>query len=156
MEDDSFVMFGSVVKHIERIEKVMGPDMAYNVYKAVKDYGIYNITPPEDDEIWVYGGLEQVFISIDAAKNRRRKQKANGSKGGREQVYNRNEITRLKQQGLTNKQVAEEIGCSEKTVERNNVLNRQNGHNLNVNDNVNINDNVKERLHQGYRGEELI
>lgn len=39
------------------------------------------------------------------------------------------EITALKSQGMTNKEVAAVLGCSEKTVQRANVANRQKGHN---------------------------
>ena len=38
------------------------------------------------------------------------------------------EIAALKSQGMTNKEVAA-LGCSEKTVQRANVANRQKGHN---------------------------
>ena len=32
--------------------------------RAVIEYGLYDIVPPEDDEVWMYG-LEQTITSID-------------------------------------------------------------------------------------------
>lgn len=107
--------------------------------------------------------MQQAKVGIDNAKARYNKATENGKKGGRAKQFKDEEITALKSQGMTNKEVAAALGCSEKTVQRANVANRQNGQNIytdntdkkdttentdktdtdiqNLNKNININNN---------------
>lgn len=104
--------------------------------------------------------LQQARIGIDKAKTRYNQATENGKKGGKAKQFDDNEILKLKAEGMTNKQVAAALGCSEKTVQRANVANRQNGQNQhtdktdikeetdktdtdrqNLNNNININNN---------------
>lgn len=101
--------------------------------------------------------LQQAHVGIDKAKEKYIKSIENGTKGGRIKQFDDEKILELKLQGLTNKQVAKIIGCSEKTVQRANVAHRQNGQtqtkdiqNLNINNNTNINNNKQ------YKEEESV
>lgn len=86
--------------------------------RAVIEYGLYDIVPPEDDEVWMYG-LEQTITSIDAAKGRREKNQEDGSKGGRPAVrFERELIEQKKQELKTWKAVAEFLGIDEKTLRK--------------------------------------
>ena len=64
--------------------------------------------------------------NINSAKDRYAKAVENGKKGGRPTEINIEHIQELKDSGLTNKQIATELGCSTRTVERANRQNRQN------------------------------
>lgn len=117
----------------------------------------------EGDNIFIKMIMQQAKIGIDKAQARYNKATENGKKGGRTKQFKDEEITALKSQGMTNKEVAAVLGCSEKTVQRANVANRQNGqntktditdksketdktdtdrHNLNNNININSNSNI--------------
>ena len=117
----------------------------------------------EGDNIFIKMILQQAMIGIDKAKSRYNKATENGKKGGRAKQFKDEEIIALKSQGMTNIEVAAALGCSEKTVQRANVANRQNGQNIytdntdkkdikentdktdtdrhNLNNNININSN---------------
>lgn len=114
----------------------------------------------EGDNIFIKMIMQQAKIGIDKAQARYNKATENGKKGGRTKQFKDEEITALKSQGMTNKEVAAALGCSEKTVQRANVANRQNGQNTqtditdksketdktdtdrhNLNKNININNN---------------
>lgn len=144
MNTQSFVFYESVAKQAERLAARFGKDVGYDLVKAVWDFGLYGVVPDEDSDIWLYG-LEQIITSIDNAKNKYNRAIENGKKGGRPKGIDEARIKELKEQGLTNREVAEQLGCSEKSVERVNIENRQNRQNLNVNENENENENGKEK-----------
>ena len=81
------------------------------------EFGLYGVMPPDDDEVWIYG-FEQAMTSIYSAKERYNKSKENGRKGGAPERFTIEQVKELKDQGLTNKEVANTLGCSPKTVER--------------------------------------
>lgn len=146
---ESFVLYESVFKQAERLEKKLGKEMAWDLIKAVMEYGLYAVIPEEDNDIWLYG-LEQIFTSIDAAKTRRGKNIIDGSKGGRPAIQlNEEEVVRKKEELKTWKNVASYYKISEDTLRaiRNDWSRKtEKPKNLNVNDNVNVNENVNENV----------
>lgn len=138
MERESFVMYRSFVDAIDAI-----PDELEQarVYKAISHYSLYGVEPeglsPMGQIIFT-----MALPNISAAQKKWDKARENGSKGGRPKEINEARIRELKAQGLTNREVAEQLGCSEKSVERVNVEDRQNRQNLNVNVNINENTNT--------------
>ena len=143
MNKGSFVFYESVAKQGDRLANRLGKEVAYDFYKAVIDFGLYGVVPDESEEVWLYG-LEQAITSISAAKDRYNAAIENGKKGGRPKEVNEDKVLELKNQGMTNKQVAEELKCSVSTIEKINAKNRKNRKNLNDNVNENINENKKE------------
>lgn len=113
----SFVFYESVWKQYQILD-ARRPEAAKAFIRAVIEYGLYDIIPPEDDEVWMYG-LEQTITSIDAAKGRREKNQEDGSKGGRPTVrFERELIEQKKQELKTWKAVAEFLGIDEKTLRK--------------------------------------
>ena len=113
----SFVFYESVWKQYQILD-ARRPEAAKAFMRAVIEYGLYDIVPPEDDEVWMYG-LEQTISSIDAAKGRREKNQEDGSKGGRPAVrFERELIEQKKQELKTWKAVAEFLGIDEKTLRK--------------------------------------
>lgn len=145
---DNFVFYGDVMNSIEQLPT---EEDKRRVALAILRYGTSGeIT--DDDNLYCRLILPLVSVGIDKAKDRYNKAIENGKKGGRAKQFSNEEIAELKKQGLTNKQVAEKMGCCEKTVERANKANRQNEQtitdetdtdrqNLNKNKNININSN---------------
>ena len=113
----SFVFYESVWKQYQILD-ARRPEAAKAFIRAVIEYGLYDIVPPEDDEVWMYG-LEQTITSIDAAKSRREKNQEDGSKGGRPAIrFERELIEQKKQELKTWKAVAEFLGIDEKTLRK--------------------------------------
>lgn len=113
----SFVFYESVWKQYQILD-ARRPEAAKAFMRAVVEYGLYDIVPPEDDEVWMYG-LEQTITSIDAAKGHREKNQEDGSKGGRPAIrFERELIEQKKQELKTWKAVAEFLGIDEKTLRK--------------------------------------
>ena len=92
---------------------------------ALLDYGCGGLEY-EGDSIFIQMIMQQAKIGIDKAQERYNKSIENGKKGGRTKQFKDEDIIALKSQGMTNKEVAAVLGCSERTVQRSNVSNRQN------------------------------
>ena len=113
----SFVFYESVWKQYQILD-ARRPEAAKAFMRAIVEYGLYDIVPPEDDEVWMYG-LEQTITSIDAAKGRREKNQEDGSKGGRPAIrFERELIEQKKRELKTWKAVAEFLGIDEKTLRK--------------------------------------
>ena len=139
MNDKSYILYESVFKQLEILKKRLGKETAYDFIEAISRFGLYGELPEENSAVWLYG-FEQTITSIYAAQQRREAAIENGKKGGRKKTIDDNKVLELKSQGLTNKEVAKKIGCSESSIEKIVSKNRKNQKNLNVN--VNVNDNV--------------
>ena len=92
--------------------------------------------------------MVQAGFGIDKAKDRYATAVENGKKGGRPKTVDEYKVRELKGQGLTNKQIAEELKCSVSSVEKINAKNRKNRKNLNDNVNVNVNDNENVNINE--------
>lgn len=115
MEDfknNAFVFYGSFEKAISEWSE----DIQFQCYKALISYGL-NGTYESDNQ--VVNSLMSVFIpNIDAAQNRYDKAVESGKRGGRPSSISKEEIQELKAEGKTQKQIAEMLGISERTVRR--------------------------------------
>lgn len=144
----SFVLYESVYKHIQTLQKRVSTEIALKYANAVMEFGLYGVIPNEDDEVWIYG-FEQAMTSIYSSKEKYSKAIDNGKKGGAPRKYNHDLIVKLKGQGLTNKQIAEEIGCAEITVSRALKEDRERKEDKEEQDNIsnlNLNDKDKETV----------
>lgn len=85
--------------------------------KGLLEYGFYD-TIPESDNPLINMIFVQAIPSMRSAKERYELSVENGKKGGRPAAVPTEDIVRLKQNGMTNKQIAEQLGCSEKNIEK--------------------------------------
>ena len=173
MNKESFVFYESVAKQGDRLANKLGKEVAYDFYKAVIDFGLYGVLPDEDSDVWLYG-FEQTITSINAAKDRYAAAVENGKKGGRPKKIDENKALELKQKGMTNKQVAEVLGCSVSSIEKINAESRKNQNNQknqdivvienqetrknqkNLNDNVNVNVNVNDNDNENKKEKDIF
>lgn len=117
-------------------------------YKYIFEYAFYGIEPDVQDKdktsvSYVVFGMARP--NVNSAQKRYDAATDNGKKGGRPKKVTelvRTNIIELRKKGLTQQQVAIELGLSLKTIQRVEKDISQN-HNVNVNDNVNDNVNVK-------------
>lgn len=143
MNSESYVFYESFHKQIEILNKKLGAEAAYKFYKAVSEFGLYGVMPDEEDDVWLYG-FEQTITSIAKAKDRYAASVENGKKGGRPKSIDDRIVIKLKEQGLTNAEIAKEVKCSTSSVDKIVSAYRKNQKNLNENDNVNVNGNDNE------------
>lgn len=137
--NNSFVFYATNLEVIETLEET-DKELANDFMKAIIEYGIYGEYENTNPIIKVL--MVQAGFGIDKAKDRYATAVENGKKGGRPKTVDEDKVRELKGQGLTNKQIAEELKCSVSSVEKINAKNRKNRKNLNVNVNVNDNENV--------------
>lgn len=141
--NNSFVFYATNLEVIETLEET-DKELANNFMKAIIEYGIYGEYENTNPIIKVL--MVQAGFGIDKAKDRYATAVENGKKGGRPKTVDEDKVRELKGQGLTNKQIAEELKCSVSSVEKINAKNRKNRKNLNDNVNVNVNVNDNENV----------
>ena len=139
--NNSFVFYATNLEVIETLEET-DKELANDFMKAIIEYGIYGEYENTNPIIKVL--MVQAGFGIDKAKDRYATAVENGKKGGRPKTVDEYKVRELKGQGLTNKQIAEELKCSVSSVEKINAKNRKNRKNLNDNVNVNVNENDNE------------
>lgn len=119
--EQSFVFYGTTYDTMIELEQKSIED-AYKFAKAVMQYGLYGEYDESDPVINAL--MQQAAFGIDKARNNRKKNVEDGKKGGRKKQFLDEDIWALKDKGLTNQKVAEELKCSVKTVERANTRRR--------------------------------
>ena len=150
--NNSFVFYATNLEVIETLEET-DKELANDFMKAIIEYGIYGEYENTNPIIKVL--MVQAGFGIDKAKDRYATAVENGKKGGRPKTVDEDKVRELKGQGLTNKQIAEELKCSVSSVEKINAKNRKNRKNLNDNVNVNVNVNDNENVNGNENGNVL-
>jgi DNA-binding CsgD family transcriptional regulator len=155
MNTEKFILYESVYKQAQRLNGKLGEKVAWEFIQAIMEFGLYGTMPDEDSDVWLYG-FEQCITSIDAAQKRYDKAVESGKRGGRKPKHTAEEVMLLKQQGLSNKDIAERLGYTERTIEsklkearekdasyEKTEISEISGSNLNNNINNNSNSNSK-------------
>ena len=163
MEYDNFVFYGSWRESLEGFREEFGDDYAKEaLWNLMLVATAGDIETERKSIIGFINGA--VMPNVNKAKDRYAAAVENGKKGGRPKKIDENKALELKQKGMTNKQVAEVLGCSVSSIEKinaesrknqnnqnnqdivviENQENRKNQKNLNDNVNVNVNNNVNE------------
>ena len=132
---DSFVFYRSFA---EVISMIPDAEDKITLLNALIEYGLNGTEP--DLQYPLSAMFKQMTSSIAGAQKRYQASVENGKKGGRPKTVDEYKIRELKEQGLTDKQIAEELKCSISSVEKVPVKTRKNQ--KNPNDNVNENEKV--------------
>ncbi len=111
---ESMVIYESAYKAISYL-----PDekLQLEALKGLMEYGFYDIIP-ESSNPFVQMIFVQAIPSMRSAKERYERSVENGKKGGRPAAVPIEDIIKMKQEGMTNKQIADKLGCSEKNIEK--------------------------------------
>ena len=114
---ENFVFYGSWKEHLNGLKDLCGEDVAKEVAWQIINYGTYKSFDTDDQKIinMVNGMCRDL---IDSAKKRREKSAANGRQGGRPTKYSVDDMIALRDQGLSLQDIADNLGCSVKTVQR--------------------------------------
>lgn len=114
---DNFVFLASWIDAIEAYDKAGQPELAGELAKQIIYYGVRG--QMTTDNPIVEGFVNAMCVTlIDKSKRRYGACRANGKQGGRPERYPVDEMLRLKNANLTDKEIAENMGCSEQTVSK--------------------------------------
>lgn len=114
---ENFIFYGSWKEHLNGLKQLCGDDVAKDVAWQIINYGTYKDFDTDDQKIidMVNGMCRDL---IDSAKKRREKSAANGRQGGRPTKYSVEDMLDLRSKGLSLQDIADNLGCSVKTVRR--------------------------------------
>ena len=117
MTYENFIFYGSWKEHLNGLKQLCGEDVAKEVAWQIINYGTYKGFDTEDQKIidMVNGMCRDL---IDSAKKRREASVTNGRQGGRPKKYSVDDMITLRDQGLSLQDIADNLGCSVKTVQR--------------------------------------
>ena len=118
-------------------------ELKWEATQGLLNYGFYGIEP-ESDNPFVNMIYVQAIPSMRNAKQRYDKAVDNGKKGGRPTEVSTEEIMQMKQEGMTNKQIAAKLGCSVSNIE-NRVTTYKKTHPNNPN-NLSVSDSVSDSV----------
>lgn len=114
-EKENFVFLASWAEAIEAYDKAGQPELGGELAKQIIYYGTSGqITT---DNPLIEGFVKAMCVTlIDQSKKKYNACKTNGNKGGRPELYPVEEMLRLKEAGLTEEQIADNLGCGVQTV----------------------------------------
>lgn len=114
-EKENFVFLASWAKAIEGYDKAGQPELGGELAKQIIYYGTSGEMTTDDP--LVKGIVNAMCVAlIDKAKKKYDTCKNNGNKGGRPETYPIEEMLKLREAGLTNEEIADNLGCSTQTV----------------------------------------
>ena len=114
-EKENFIFLASWASTIESFDEANQPELAGELAKQIVYYGTRGeITT---DNPMIRGIVEGMCVAlIDQAKQKYQNCKVNGNLGGRPERYPVSEMVRLREAGLTNEEIADNMSCSVQTV----------------------------------------
>lgn len=114
---ENFIFYGSWKEHLNGLKELCGEDVAKEVAWQIINYGTAKEFDTDDQKIinMVNGMCRDLIIS---AKKRREASVSNGKQGGRPKKYSIDDMLALRDQGLSPQEIADNLGCSVKTVQR--------------------------------------
>lgn len=115
-EMKSFVFYPTFLQAVESLRNNGNEILADKLLKAIVDYGVYG--EYDDSDPIINAIMIQTVFSIDKSYNNYQNCIINGSKGGAKKKYSDDQIYELIDKGMTHKQIAQQLGCSTKTIQR--------------------------------------
>lgn len=114
---ENFLFLASWHDILEGYDSAGKPEIASEIAKQIIYYGVTG-QMTSDDPVVVGTVTGMCAALIDRSKKRYNSCVANGKKGGRPKQYSAEEMLYLRSQGLSDQDIADNLGCSVKTVQR--------------------------------------
>lgn len=114
---ENFLFLASWHDLIEGYEAAGKPEIASELAKQIINYGVTG-TMTSEDPVITGTVMGMCAALIDNSKKRYNTCVANGRQGGRPKKYNVDEMLHLRSLGLTDQEIADNLGCNVKTVQR--------------------------------------
>ena len=114
---ENFVFYGSWKEHLNGLKDLCDRETAKEVAWQIINYGTEKEFDTDDQKIinMVNGMCRDLIVS---AKKRRLASIENGKQGGRPKKYKDEDILDLFNKGLTHQEIADNLGCNVRTIER--------------------------------------
>ena len=114
---ENFLFMASWHDILEGYDNAGKPEIASEIAKQIIYYGVTG-EMTSDDPIVVGTVTGMCAALIDRSKKRYNNCVANGKQGGRPKKYSFEDMIALRDQGLSLQDIADNLGCSAKTVQR--------------------------------------
>lgn len=116
-EKENFLFLASWHDILEGYDTAGKPEIASEIAKQIIYYGVTGHMTSEDPIVTsIVTGMCAALI--DKSKRRYNSCVANGRQGGRPAQYSDEDVWYLHKQGLSDQDIADNLGCSVKTVQR--------------------------------------
>lgn len=116
-EKENFIFLASWAEAIEAYDKAGQPELGGELAKQIIYYGTSG--QMTTDNPLIEGFVKAMCVTlIDQSKKKYSACKTNGNKGGRPEAYPIEDIIKLRDAGLTNEEIADNLGCNVQTVIR--------------------------------------
>ena len=117
MSKENFLFLASWHDILEGYDAAGNPEMASELAKQIIYYGVTGEMTSDDPVITgIVTGM--CSILIDKSKKRYNTCVTNGKKGGRPKQFSDDEIISLYNEGLSEQEIADQLGCNIRTVKR--------------------------------------
>ena len=116
-EKKSFVFFNSWERYLKTLELDRDIEYVNAVARGIIQYGLQGTI--ENDDPTILRRVEAVCADLmQSSTERYNAALRGGSKGGRPTKHNPEHIKELRSRGMTHQQIADELGCSIRTIQR--------------------------------------
>lgn len=116
-QKDNFVFYASWLDALSGLDETNGREFANEFLRQIVTYGVTGEV--ETDNPMIIGFINAMCKDLlDKSKKRHKACIENGSRGGRPKQYNSEEMRALYQSGMSIEDIAQQMGCSAKTVQR--------------------------------------
>ena len=117
MKYENFVFYGSWKEHLDGLQALCGDDIVKEVVWQIVNYGTTKSFDTDDQKIVnIVNGMCRDLIT--SAKKRRQASIENGRQGGRPKKYSLEDMLALKDAGLSDQEIADNLGCDVRTVRK--------------------------------------
>lgn len=114
---DNFVFYASWLDALSGLDETNSREFANEFLRQIVIYGVTGEI--ETDNPMIVGFINAMCKDLlDKSKKRHKACIENGNRGGRPKQYNDDEIRALSQQGMSDEDIAKQLGCHIRTVQR--------------------------------------
>jgi hypothetical protein len=114
---DNFVFYASWLDALSGLDETNSREFANEFLRQIVIYGVTGEI--ETDNPMIVGFINAMCKDLlDKSKKRHKACIENGNRGGRPKQYNDEEIRVLSQQGISDEDIAKQLGCHIRTVQR--------------------------------------